>query len=148
VLQRILHALVLREAGLAWGAVLFVFTVVASLAAVTWVIVRLPDDYFVRDASAQASRTEARRAGKWLGKIGKNALGAILIVAGAIMAIPGVPGQGLLTVLIGLLLIDFPGKRRVERTLLTRPTVHRRIDAIRRRFGRNPLQLGPDDGPV
>jgi hypothetical protein len=141
LLQRILHALLLHEIGLAWGAALFVFTVVASLAAVTWVIVRLPEDYLVPESRAESSFRHAHPGVKLLAKIGKNFLGVALIVAGAIMAIPGVPGQGLLTLLIGLLLIDFPGKRGLEYRLLARPSVRTKINRIRSRFGRGPLRL-------
>jgi hypothetical protein len=41
---------------------------------------------------------------------------------GIILALPGVPGQGILTVLIGVMLLEFPGKRRLERAIVGRPT--------------------------
>jgi hypothetical protein len=65
----------------------------------------------------------------------------VLLVLGAIMALPGVPGQGFLTMLIGLTLIDFPGKVDVERRLVRRPFVLRQLNALRARFKRAPLAL-------
>jgi hypothetical protein len=67
----------------------------------------------------------------------KNALGIVLVVAGLVMLI--VPGQGLLTIAVGLMLIDFPGKYRLERWLATRRPVWRSINWLRKRAGRAPL---------
>ena len=57
------------------------------------------------------------------------------------MALPGVPGQGLLTALIGLTLINFPGKTELERRLIGRPAVLRTVNRLRARFHRPPLEL-------
>jgi UPF0716 family protein affecting phage T7 exclusion len=73
--------------------------------------------------------------------IGKNLLGAVLVVVGIVLSLPGVPGQGLLTVLVGVLLLDVPGKRRLELAIVRRPAVLRTINRLRRRFGRKPLQV-------
>jgi hypothetical protein len=62
------------------------------------------------------------------------------------MSVPGVPGQGLLTILIGVMLLDFPGKRRLERWLLRRRGVLAAINKVRARYGRPPLVL--DAPPV
>jgi UPF0716 family protein affecting phage T7 exclusion len=79
---------------------------------------------------------------------GKNLLGVLLVVVGAILALPGVPGQGLLTILVGLLLLDLPGKRRIERRMVGRPRILRMINRLRKRFGRSPLVLGNRRGEV
>ena len=71
--------------------------------------------------------------------IGKNVLGAVLMIAGVAMLV--LPGQGLLTMVLGFLLIDFPGKYRLERWLVARPMVHRPLNWIRRRAGREPLKV-------
>ena len=68
-------------------------------------------------------------------------LGLALRALGVVLSIPGVPGQGLLTLFAGLLLLDLPGKRRVELGVLRRPLIHRAVDALRTRFGRPPLRL-------
>ncbi len=51
----------------------------------------------------------------------------------------GVPGQGLLMVLIGLMLVDFPGRRRVEKALARRPGILATVNRLRARFSRPPL---------
>jgi UPF0716 family protein affecting phage T7 exclusion len=73
----------------------------------------------------------------------RNVFGSLLLVVGVLMLV--LPGQGLLTILIGLTLLDFPGKRRFVRRLLMRPQVLRVINAIRRRFGVAPLQVDRSD---
>ncbi|MCK7492419.1 MAG: hypothetical protein MZW92_13070 [Comamonadaceae bacterium] len=57
---------------------------------------------------------------RWIGVVFKNAAGALLDVLGLPPALlPGIPGRGLLTILIGVMLLDFPGKRRIERRLVS-----------------------------
>jgi UPF0716 family protein affecting phage T7 exclusion len=71
--------------------------------------------------------------------VGKNLLGVTLMIAGLAMLV--IPGPGLLTVLIGFLLVDFPGKYKLERWLVARPAIRRPIDWLRKRAGRMPLQV-------
>ncbi len=67
-----------------------------------------------------------------------------MIFVGLVMSIPGVAGQGVLTVLLGLSLTDFPGKRRLELRLVRQPVIFRTINAIRVKAGK-PALLIPDD---
>ena len=79
----------------------------------------------------------------WLRKIGKNLLGIVLVALGVVLALPGVPGQGLLTIFAGILLLDFPGKHRLEGRLMSRPRMFRTVNRIRERFSKLPL-VHPD----
>lgn len=117
----------------------FALTFVVSLGAVAAVIVRLPADYF-RDGYA-SPMAERHPVVRWMGVVVKNAAGALLVVLGLLLSLPGIPGQGLLTILIGVMLLDFPGKRRIERRLISRPRVLAGINALRARFGKAPLRL-------
>jgi hypothetical protein len=63
------------------------------------------------------------------GLIVKNLLGIVFIVAGLIMLL--LPGQGVLTILIGLTLMNFPGKHALERWIVRQPAVLRAINWIR-----------------
>ena len=65
------------------------------------------------------------------------------MVAGFLLSLPGIPGQGVLTILLGVMLIEFPGKRRWELWLISRPRVHSAVNTIRQRFGRPPIEI-PD----
>jgi hypothetical protein len=117
----------------------FALTFIISLGAVAAVIVRLPADYFREGyASPLAERHPVVR---WIGVVIKNTLGVFVILLGLLLSLPGIPGQGLLTILIGVMLLDFPGKRRIERRLVSRPRVLAGINALRARFGKAPLRL-------
>src|SRR5437763_904229 len=126
--------------GAAWGVGLFVVTFSASLAVTAWILVKLPANYFSASHRFQffADRAPALRIA---GLVGKNLLGAVLFVLGVIMSLPGVPGQGILTILLGLMLMDIPGKHKPERKLLSRPKVRNTINRIRARFHKKPLEL-------
>ena len=69
----------------------------------------------------------------------KNLVGGILLLGGIAMLV--LPGQGLLTMLIGVSLMDFPGKRAIERKLVSRPLILQAINRVRQRFDRPPLLI-------
>ena len=131
-----------------WGATEFLVasialtatTAVISLISVALIVVRIPTDYFAGDTPPRlwADRHPLVR---WPLLIFKNLLGVTLVALGAVMALPGVPGQGILTMLIGAMLLNFPGKRKMERWLIGRRGVLTAINKIRGRYGRPPLQL-------
>jgi hypothetical protein len=77
-------------------------------------------------------------------RVAKNVVGAILFVLGLIMAVPGVPGPGLLFIVLGVSLMDIPGKHAAIHYIVSRPLVLRPINALRARCKRPPLQVPPD----
>jgi hypothetical protein len=125
-----------------FGLVAFVVASVGGLAIVGLVLVTLPADY-VSDARLRDFWVEKHPIIRWTGLILKNLLGAVAVALGVILSLPGVPGPGILTILIGIMLLDLPGKRRVERWLLSRPSVLGIINGLRRRSGKPPLDLDP-----
>ncbi len=126
--------------GLLIGLLIFAATFVVNLAIVSFILVKLPADHFSKDhrTSFWSDRHPAIRAS---GAIGKNILGVLLVVIGVLLSIPGVPGQGLLTILLGIMLLDFPGKRRLEQKLLSRPQILKTINRLRARFGKQALKI-------
>jgi hypothetical protein len=72
--------------------------------------------------------------------VGWNLLGGALVILGIALS---VPGQGVLTILAGLILMDFPGKRRLLLAVLRRGTVRAVVDRLRARSGRPPLEIPP-----
>ena len=122
------------------GVVLFVITFAVSLAIVSFILVRIPADYFHKDRPRElwADKSKAVRA---LGYIGKNLLGVLLVIIGIVLSLPGVPGQGFLTILLGIMLLDFPGRRKFERKLVCRPQVRNTINKLRHKFGKPELVL-------
>jgi hypothetical protein len=122
------------------GVLIFIVTFSFNLAIVSFILVKIPPDYFKKEhrPSLWSGPRPALNAAKI---IGKNLLGVVLVLLGIVLSLPGVPGQGLLTVLLGIMLLDFPGIRRLERKLLTRPAIVKAITHLRQRFGKPPLQL-------
>jgi hypothetical protein len=96
-----------------WGFAASVLLLVASPVVVAWVVVRLPQDYFANERRRPLESLTSHPVLRPVVLVLKNVLGVVLIVAGAVMLV--VPGQGLLTMVMGVLLVDFPGKYRLER---------------------------------
>lgn len=114
---------------------------VASLVAIPWILVRLPADYFDTRVTRHWMR-DRHPLLRAVGLVVKNLAGLMFLAAGIAMLV--LPGQGILTILIGVSLLDFPGKRRLEAQLVGQPAVLRGINAIRARFGKPPLTLAPE----
>jgi hypothetical protein len=123
----------------AWGAGLLVGTFVGSIAVVAVLLVRLPATYFLDRHDRESGWAHSRTPLGWAGLILKNLLGVILVGVGVVMLFS--PGQGVLTILMGVMLLNFPGKRRLERKLVGRPHVLKAINRLRARYGRPPLIL-------
>jgi hypothetical protein len=126
--------------GLLWGVLIFLVTFTISIAITVIVVVKLPDTYF-KASHGREFWVERHPVLRWGGLVAKNLLGAFLVLLGIVLSLPGVPGQGVLTILLGVMLLDFPGKRGLELKLVSRPKVLNTINRIRHRFDRPPLLL-------
>jgi hypothetical protein len=120
-----------------WGVSLLLFVV--TLAAFPLVVVFLPQDYFVRHRRDPAHRVRRHPFVWWTLTIFKNVIGIVLVLAGVAMLV--LPGQGVLTILIGVTLANFPGKYALERRLVSRPRVAGAINRIRDLAGRPRLEI-------
>lgn len=120
-----------------------VFVFLGSLMLIPWIIVRIPADYFVRDRRHRSIFTGGHPLWQTTVKIVRNTLGGFLICVGILLLV--LPGQGLITIFMGMLLADFPGRRRLVNWLVTRPSICRHLNWIRLRAGRAPLQM-PGEG--
>ena len=72
-----------------------------------------------------------------VGRVAKNLIGTLFLLSGSIMLF--IPGQGILTILLGLSLIDFPGKRYLETRILNSPKAKLLIEWCRSKSGHEPL---------
>jgi hypothetical protein len=115
---------------------LSVVTFVVSLIGIPFLLVRLPPHYF-DERHPRNWMQDHHPVLRLIGLGLKNAVGVLLFLAGVAMIV--LPGQGLLTMLIGISLLDFPGKRHLERRLVGQPAVLRTINKLREKFGRPPL---------
>ena len=99
------------------GVGLFLTSLLISFAAIGLVMVKIPANYFSSHYK-QDFLPNSSWAVRWGAVILKNILGLFLIVLGIILSLPGVPGQGVLTILLGLIMIDIPGKRPLEARII------------------------------
>ena len=130
------------ELGLEMRVALIGFIAVATTAGGIAVVVRLPADHFLhRPDPSSYTGWRRHRALRIAFLVGKNLLGYLVLPLGIIMSLPLVPGPGLVFVLLGLSLLDFPGKRALERALIRRPTVTRVLTKMRARFGKPPFEV-------
>ena len=79
----------------------------------------------------------------WLLVVFSNTLGALLALLGIIMLVT--PGQGLLTLFVGLLLMNFPGKHKLEQAFASHAGVMSGMNWLRRRWAREPFILPGSD---
>lgn len=120
-----------------WASIGSVLAVIATLLGVPWVVARLPRDYFSRPRRFTWRESDGEPVFAVVLGLLKNLLGAVLVLLGLIMLVT--PGQGLLTLLAGLLLMNFPGKYQLERWLVLRPGVLKALNWLRRRHGQAPF---------
>src|SRR6266480_2145790 len=138
ILTFILGLITLRSVLL--GALLFLVTFSINVAIVSFVLVRIPSNYFSKE-HPRAFLSDRPAVIRYFGIVGKNLCGALLVVLGIVLSVPGVPGQGILTILLGIMLLDFPGRRNLEYKLVSRPSVFRTINKLRHKFGKPTLVL-------
>jgi hypothetical protein len=120
------------------SAVMFIL----GLLALPVVAILIPEDYFVTDECARP-RPRRHPVLHALILIARNVFGAALLLAGVVMLFT--PGQGLLSILVGLMLLTIPGKRRVIAAIIARPKVLAALNLLRARFNHPPLRVPPDD---
>lgn len=119
----------------AWLAGASLACFVASLVVVPALLIWMPHDFFARPEPKVTTVGPLRLVGRLI----KNAFGAIFVAAGIVMLV--LPGQGILSIVIGVSLLNFPGKRRLQLRLLRLRGVRRSIGWIRHKAGKRPLEL-------
>ncbi len=125
-----------------WLAAVSAVTFVGSLAVVPILAVRIPADYFRRDRRGPTPWRRRHPVLRLAVLVLKNALGVVLLLGGIVMLF--LPGQGLLTMFLGIVLMDFPGKFRLERYLISRGPVLKSINWIRRKAEVSELETDGD----
>ncbi|MDP3281645.1 MAG: PGPGW domain-containing protein [Nitrosomonas sp.] len=113
---------------------------IGSLIAIPWILIRLPSDYFDMRVPRYWMK-DHHPVLRTIGRIVKNIAGSIFLIAGFFMLF--LPGQGLLTMLIGISFMDFPNKRKLEARIVGQPVFFKAINAMRQKFNKLPLTLSP-----
>ena len=120
---------------------LSIFILIISVFMMVLIISFLPEDYFKSEnrnliSSVQNSRYPLL---KLLVLITKNFFGVLLLLSGILMLV--LPGQGILTIITGLVFMDYPGKYKFERKLLGQKGVINSINWIRSRLSKPSLKV-------
>jgi hypothetical protein len=114
-----------------------VATTAAGFAAIVW----LPADHFL-PRPAPDSWWRKHWLMRWTLLFVKNLVGVVVFVMGVVMLVT--PGPGLVFILLGLSLLDFPGKRALERRLVQRPSVMKFLNDLRANFGKPAFLIDPE----
>jgi heme A synthase len=122
-----------------------IVTFVASLIALPVLVAALPTDYFAALDAPPTRWRKRHRVVHLVVLVLKNALGAVLVVMG--LAMLALPGQGILTLVAGLMLLNFPGKRRLEIRIARAPRIFHGLNWLRRKAGKPPLDAPHDGDP-
>lgn len=124
-----------------WLGILSAFTFVATLVAIPIIVIRMPAEYFSERRPPPDSFRGRHPAIRISALIFKNLLGVFFILAGMTMLLA--PGQGVLSIIIGLTLVDFPGKRKLELRMIRKERVLRALNWMRAKGRRPPLEVDP-----
>jgi len=139
MIESILQTIQTHEDLFFWSAVFSVVTFIGSLIVVPVLVAKIPVDYFSHERRERTEWAEHHPVIRMLLLIAKNLFGYVLLLMGIAMLV--LPGQGLLTIMIGLMLINFPGKYRLERWLVSRKPILKSINWLREKSGHKPLRL-------
>jgi len=123
-----------------FGVGVFLLSLVFSFLCIGVVMVKIPENYFSPHYQ-QNFLPNSSWVVRWGAVILKNIFGVFLILLGVVLSLPGVPGQGILTILLGLIMLDIPGKRPLEAKIIKRPAVLAAINNLRSRYNKSPLVM-------
>lgn len=127
-----------REA-LLWLATLSIFIFIISLVSLPWLVARIPEDYFSHQRREPGSWKKLHPVMRTLYLVLKNLLGAVLLIGGLMMIF--IPGQGILTMAMGLMLMDYPGKYAIERRIVAIPLILKGLNWLRKARQAPPLRV-------
>lgn len=124
---------------ISWLAAISLLTFIVTLFAVPVLIIHIPDKYFLHKKRISPGNPKVAIGFRFVFRILKNILGVIFVLTGLILLF--LPGQGLLSILIGVMLMNFPGKYKVERAIIKQEKVLSTINWLRAKAQRPPLQV-------
>ena len=123
---------------IAWGLLFTIVTIIASYGLIIIGMIKIPADYFSSTYVKEIKKDEHFSV-RWAVFIVKNIIGFLLVIAGIIMIFT--PGPGVPTILLGLIMMDIPGKRPLEARLIQRPMVLSAVNDLRAKYKKPPLVM-------
>ena len=120
-----------------WLGLLSFLIFIFSLVTIKWLVALIPSDYFV---SKKDSKFKSKYPFTWLiSMIIKNIIGYVLIIGGILMLV--LPGQGLFTIFIGLMMSNYPGKYYIEKKFIAIPSILKTINWLRKQSNKEPIVI-------
>lgn len=118
------------EYGVLIGFASFILLVISLVISIL-VMTQLPADYWLVYQQQQQDTTPIML------KLIRNTLGLVLLVIGLLLLI--LPGQGLVTILVALMISDLPFKHRFIAKLVANPGVQKGLNTVRKWRGKAPF---------
>ena len=120
-----------------WFGSISLFIFLFSLLTIKWLVALIPEDYFI---NKRVTKIRSINPMLWyVVLIIKNIIGYSLILGGVMMLV--LPGQGIFTIIIGLMLSNYPGKYSIERRFIAIPSILKSINWLRRKSNKPPINL-------
>ncbi len=112
------------------SAIIFVVTLLLT----PYLLGLIPEDYF---SCENPHKLEIKHVGHVVIVVVKTLIGLVLFLAGIIMLVT--PGQGVISILLGLFLMEFPGKRKLELKLINHNPTYKALTWLRNKAGKPPF---------
>ncbi len=123
----------------AWLGGLSAATFLISLLLIPWLVARARTNYFLVHSYQKDQRHQMHPLLSVLVRAFRNGMGGLLLIAGFGMLF--LPGQGLITMVIGLSLLDVPGKQQLLDRLIQMQTIQKSLNWIRSKTGQDPFRF-------
>jgi hypothetical protein len=121
-----------------WTIVFSIATIIVSYVLIVVGMIKIPADYFSSTYVREINH-DKHFSLRWATFIVKNVIGFLLIIAGTVMIFT--PGPGVPTILLGLIMMDIPGKRPLEARIIKRPEILETVNNLRARYNKPPLVM-------
>ncbi len=123
---------------IAWTIVFSLVTIIVSYVLIVIGIIKIPANYFSSTYVREINH-DKHFSLRWATFIVKNLIGFLMIIAGTVMIFT--PGPGVPTILLGLIMMDIPGKRPLEARIINRPNILTTVNDLRARYNKPPLVM-------
>ena len=139
IIQTILQWLMAHQYLLGWIGVISFLVFSLSLLSLPWLVAMIPEDYFLSQKRKRAI-LKNEVFGTWIVIfILKNSIGLLLITGGVLMLF--LPGQGVLTIIAGLIMTDYPGKFELERRIVSNKKILEKLNWLRDKTNQPSLKI-------
>ena len=118
-----------------WMGIVSFVVFVSSLLLTPFLLGKIPQDYFVH---TNQQKVEIKHLGHLIIVISRTIVGFVLLIAGIIMLVT--PGQGIISILLGLFLMEFPGKRKLELKLINHEPTSKALNWLRGKANKDPFE--------